>query len=112
MTDRTPQPATLEDVLGMIEALTSHPRMGRMWRKTALALSSVDLDKLTGVVVKGDVRVEAPALVQLDRDDAARRLAAETAALLALIWDGLNLEGVARFKPLRDALLDYEETVK
>lgn len=51
----TERPATLEDVLGMVEALGSNPRMGRNWRKIALALSAVDLDQLTGLVVKGDV---------------------------------------------------------
>ena len=50
-----PQPPTLADVLAMVEALTLHPRMGRPWRKTALALSDIDVNTLEGVVTGGAV---------------------------------------------------------
>lgn len=53
MTAPKPQPPTLAEVIAMVEALTMHPKLGRAWRKTALALSEVQVDQLDGIVLSG-----------------------------------------------------------
>lgn len=49
------QGPTLEDVFAMVGNLGMLTRMGRMWRKTALALADVDLNQVGGLVIDGDV---------------------------------------------------------
>jgi hypothetical protein len=55
--DPEPEHATLEDVLRMVSRLGQEKRMGRDWRRTALALTAAaaDLEHMDGLVHDGEV---------------------------------------------------------
>jgi hypothetical protein len=55
--DEDAQPATLEDLLRMVEKLGTEKRMGREWRKLALRISDAveDLKTMEGLVSEGEV---------------------------------------------------------
>lgn len=54
----TEQPPTLTDLLTMIETLGTSPRLGREWRRTALALTNTAqaLGGMSGLVLAGEVQ--------------------------------------------------------
>jgi hypothetical protein len=49
--------ADLPDILRLVETLGTARRMGRLWRKAALALADAaqDLERMNGLVVEGEV---------------------------------------------------------